>query len=142
MKATEGPYQAEPEEATEGRGIAICAPGSRAIIAVIDPEEKADEEDWANARLLAGSWELLVKLKSLIADIDAMRLPLKIDEFAGAEFDPFSFFGSFTNYYDDRKNTMIDTDVGVRVYWPNLAILLDEAMELVGKLEGKSTLSR
>jgi hypothetical protein len=104
---------------------------------VIDPEEKADEEDWANARLLAGSWELLAKLKSLIADIEAMRLPLQIDEFAGAEFDPFSFFGSFTNYYDDRKNTMVDSDVGVRVYWPNLAILLDEATELVRKLEGR-----
>jgi hypothetical protein len=138
MKATEGPYVAEPEEATEGRGIAICAPKTGAIIAVIDPEEKADEEDWANARLLAGSWDLLARLKSLIADIDAMRLPLQIDELAGAEYDPFAFFGSFTDYYDDRKNTMIDSDVGVRVYWPNLAILLDEATELVRKLEGEA----
>jgi hypothetical protein len=138
MKATEGPYQAEPEEATEGRGIAICAPKTGAVIAVIDPEDKADGEDWANARLLAASWDLRAKLKSFIADIDAMRLPLQIDEFAGAEFDLFAFFGSFTEYYDDSKNTMVESDAGVRVYWPNLAILLDEARELVWKLEGEA----
>jgi hypothetical protein len=138
MKAAEGPYTAEPEEATEGRGIAICALGSGAVIAVIDPENEADEQDWANARLLVGSWDLLAKLKSLIADIEAMRRPLQIDEFAGAEYDPFAFFGSFIDYYDDSEDTMVESRAGVRVYWPNLAILLEEARGLVGKLEGEA----
>ncbi len=138
MKATEGPYTAEPEETTEGRGIAICAPGAGAVIAVIDPENEADEEDWANARLLAGSWDLLAKLRSFIADIEAMRRPLQIDEFAGSEYDPFAFFGSFIDYYDDSGDTMVESRAGVRVYWPNLAILLEEARGLVGKLEGEA----
>ena len=87
QKATQGPYIAEREEATEGRGIAICAPNADAVIAVIDPEGKADEVDWANARLLAGSWDLLVKIKSFIADIEAMKQPLRMDEFCGGGFD-------------------------------------------------------
>ncbi len=136
MTATEGPYTAEPEERTEGRGIAICAPKTGAIIAVIDPEEKADDQDWANARLLAGSWDLLAKLKSFIADIEAMKRPLRIEEFADDEYDPSSFFGSFTDYYDDAEDSMVESGAGVRVYWPNLAILLEEARALVRNLEG------
>jgi len=136
-KATQGPYVAEPEEATEGRGIAICAPKADAVIGVIDPEGKADEVDWANARLLAGSWDLLTKIKSFIADIEAMKQPLRMDEFCGGGFDTSSFFG-FTDYYDNNEGAMIESEAGVRIYWPNLAILLDEAKELVGKIERES----
>jgi hypothetical protein len=54
---TPGPWVAEPEEASEHRGIAICAPANGWIVATITPEDdrQADEIDWANARLIAES---------------------------------------------------------------------------------------
>lgn len=47
------PWVAEPEEATEHRGIAICSPSGDAIVAVIAGDDRqADEIDWANAHLI------------------------------------------------------------------------------------------
>ena len=61
-KHTCGPWIAEPEEASDHRGIAICAPANGWIVATITPEEdqQADEIDWANARLIAAAPDLLV----------------------------------------------------------------------------------
>lgn len=60
MNFTPGPWHVEPEEWTNGRGIAICA--DDAIVAIIDPEIAADDEDKANARLIAAAPELLATL--------------------------------------------------------------------------------
>jgi hypothetical protein len=47
------PWVAEPEEASAGRGIAICAPG-HGIVATITPDHEGyvDAVDWANAWLI------------------------------------------------------------------------------------------
>ena len=60
---TKGPWHVEPEEASEGRGLAICA--EDAIVATITPEDdrQADAEDWANARLIAAAPDLLAALE-------------------------------------------------------------------------------
>ncbi|MBM4286471.1 MAG: hypothetical protein FJ128_14685 [Deltaproteobacteria bacterium] len=62
---TPGPWVAEPEEASEHRGIAICAPANGWIVATITPEDdrQADEIDWANARLIAAAPDLLAALR-------------------------------------------------------------------------------
>ena len=64
-KHTPGPWIAEPEEASEHRGIAICA--ADAILATILPEDdrEADAEDWANARLIAAAPDLLAALEAV-----------------------------------------------------------------------------
>lgn len=66
---TPGPWIAEPEEASEGRGIAICA--ADAIVATILPEDgQADAEDWANANLLAAAPTMRGKLVDTVAWLD------------------------------------------------------------------------
>jgi len=44
MKHTPGPWFAEPEEASDGRGIAIVAPGAGWIVATITPDEDREAE--------------------------------------------------------------------------------------------------
>jgi hypothetical protein len=65
-KHTPGPWFVEPEEASEHRGIAICA--ADATVATILPEEDGpalDETDWANARLIAAAPDLLAALEKI-----------------------------------------------------------------------------
>jgi hypothetical protein len=74
------PWVAEPEEASEGRGIAICSPTGDAIVATITPEDDrpADAIDWANARLIiraANNHENLVAAYAQVekASLDALH---------------------------------------------------------------------
>ena len=64
-KHSETPWVAEPEEASDGWGIAICSPKSDAIVATIHPcDHPADARDWTEAALIiqaANSYENLVK---------------------------------------------------------------------------------
>lgn len=64
-KHTPGPWIAEPEEASEHRGIAITAPANGWIVATILPDDgrTADDVDWANAHILASSPQLLATVK-------------------------------------------------------------------------------
>lgn len=53
QKSSKTPWVAEPEEASEGRRIAICSPSGDAIVAVIPPEDlPADARDWTEAAAL------------------------------------------------------------------------------------------
>jgi hypothetical protein len=63
---TPGPWVAEPEEASEHRGIVISAPANGWIVATITPEDdrQADEIDWANARLIAEAPNLVDVLEA------------------------------------------------------------------------------
>ncbi len=72
---TLGPWHAEPEQASHGRGIAICAPLTGWIIATITPEDgrELDATDWANARLMAAAPELLAALKALASTARTFR---------------------------------------------------------------------
>jgi hypothetical protein len=67
--ATPGPWHVEPEEWTEGRGIAIC--GKDGAVAIIDAEMAPNGEDYANARLIAAAPELLDALREFVSDIEA-----------------------------------------------------------------------
>lgn len=62
---SETPWVAEPEEASDGWGIAICAPNSDAIVATIHPcDHPADARDWSEAALIiqaTNSYENLVR---------------------------------------------------------------------------------
>jgi hypothetical protein len=51
MNHTLTPWTVEPEEWTDGKGIAIVAPGI-GIVAIIDPEGAATAEDTANAEFI------------------------------------------------------------------------------------------
>ena len=62
-KHTPGPRHVEPEEWTEGLGLAIGS--ADGPVAIIDPENHASEEDKANARLIAAAPALLEALKWL-----------------------------------------------------------------------------
>jgi hypothetical protein len=68
-------------------------------------------------------------LNSLISDIEAMQMPLREEEgdpaFHDAQRD--DYFGPFLRHYDDMDGRLVATDAGLRVCWPNLRILLDEA---------------
>jgi hypothetical protein len=68
-------------------------------------------------------------LRSLIADIEAMQMVIRDDEGDPACHDAQreDYFGPFTRYYDDMDGSMIARDAGLRVCWPNLRMLLDEA---------------
>ncbi len=64
---TPGPWHTEPEEWTEGRGIAIC--DNDGIVAIVDPECEdiaACDEAQANARLIASAPALLKVLEKLV----------------------------------------------------------------------------
>ena len=63
-KHTPGPWHVEPEEWTEGRGLAICARDG--VVAIIDREGNADTEDKANAHLLAASPEMYELLRHIL----------------------------------------------------------------------------
>ena len=71
---TPGPWFAEPEEASDHRGIAIVAPGNGWIVATITPDDdrKTDAIDWANARLIAAAPDLLEALVEFIKDTEAV----------------------------------------------------------------------
>lgn len=73
---TPGPWIAEPEEASEHRGIAITAPANGWIVATILPDDgrAADDVDWANAHLIAAAPELLEALKEAVAYIRTVEL--------------------------------------------------------------------
>ena len=75
QKSSKTPWVAEPEEASEGRRIAICSPSGDAIVAVIPPEDlPADARDWTEAAALiraVNSHEDLVKaLEHAVAMIE------------------------------------------------------------------------
>lgn len=65
-KHTPGPWHVEPEEASEHRGLAICA--EDAVVATITPDENGpfplDDTDRANAQLIAAAPDLLAALKA------------------------------------------------------------------------------
>lgn len=65
QKPSQTPWVAEPEEASDGWGIAICSPKSDAIVATIHPcDHPADARDWTEAALIiqaANSYENLAK---------------------------------------------------------------------------------
>jgi hypothetical protein len=65
QKPSETPWVAEPEEASDGWGIAICSPGEGAIVATIHPaDHPADARDWTDAAQIiqaVNSHENLVK---------------------------------------------------------------------------------
>ena len=69
---TPGPWVTEPEEASEGRGIVIGSPSSDSIVATITPDDdlKADDIDWANARLMAAAPDLLRMMTQAMARVD------------------------------------------------------------------------
>lgn len=74
---TPGPWHSEPEQASEGRNLAVCAPSNGWIVATIAPEDgrPLDAIDHANARLIAAAPVLLSLLKDAhphVAD-DALR---------------------------------------------------------------------
>jgi len=71
-KHTCGPWIAEMEEASDHRGIAICAPANGWIVATITPEEdrQADEIDWANARLITAAPDLLTACERALQQLD------------------------------------------------------------------------
>lgn len=65
------PWVAEPEEAIERRGIAICSPSGDAIVAVIAGDDRrADEIDWANARLIVQAVNSHDDLVAAYAQVD------------------------------------------------------------------------
>lgn len=80
---TPGPWTAEPEEMSDGRGIAIVAPGE--IVATILPEDgPADAQDYANARLIAAAPELLAALQR-VAEIVTSGDNFSAEPFYGTE---------------------------------------------------------
>jgi hypothetical protein len=87
QKPSKTPWVAEPEEASDGRRIAICSPAGDAIVAVIPPEDlPADARDWTEAAFLikaANSHEDLVKalehaLAMMEASIDRYSDPARL----------------------------------------------------------------
>jgi hypothetical protein len=78
---TPGPWTAEPEEASEGRGIAIC--GKDAIVATILPAEGGpglDDTDRANAALIAQAPALLAERDRLGAiNADLLQALYEVD---------------------------------------------------------------
>ena len=77
---------------------------------------------------LASKEEKLLKiLRSLAADVSAMKMPLSLGEYADEDIDPDAFFGPFVEYYDEAEEVMVESAAGVRIHWPNLSILLREA---------------
>ena len=76
QKPSKTPWGAEPEEASDGRRIAICSPTGDAIVAGIPPEDlPADARDWTEAAFLikaANSHDDLVKaLEHAVAMMEA-----------------------------------------------------------------------
>jgi len=71
MNHTPGPWWVEPEEASDRRGLAICA--EDAVIATITPDEGGpfplDNLDRANARLMAAAPDLLAACEQATAFI-------------------------------------------------------------------------
>lgn len=81
-KHTAGPWHPEPEEASEGRGIAIC--GNDDILATITPMDRGvDQQDRANAKLICAAPTLLHALTELLATIelhtDCMSGEIRLD---------------------------------------------------------------
>ena len=78
VQHTPTPWQAEPEEASEGRGIVICSAAGDAIVATITPEDdhQADAVDWANAGLIVQAVnshaDLVAALKAIVARINGV----------------------------------------------------------------------
>lgn len=70
-KHTPGPWVAEPEQASDGRGIAICAPHNGWIVATITPEDgrPADVIDEANAALISAAPDLLAALEAMLVSV-------------------------------------------------------------------------
>ena len=71
-KHTPGPWHVEPEEASEHRGLAICA--EDAVVATITPDDSGhfplDDIDQANAQLIAASPTMHQKLTDTVAWLD------------------------------------------------------------------------
>jgi hypothetical protein len=74
-------------------------------------------------------------LKSLVADIEAMHAPLDYRPFECEDYgmDERAFFGEFTDYFDSSITSVITTTAGegVKVYWPNLLILMEDAKKVL-----------
>jgi hypothetical protein len=75
-------------------------------------------------------------LKAIIVIAEGMRMPLRKDEGdpKGHGADANDYFGGFENYFDDSDAQHMETGGGamiiggnVRVCWPDLAALIDEA---------------
>lgn len=73
-------------------------------------------------------------LRALVADIEGMQMILRADEGDPAAHDAerVDYFGPFTQYYDDAEQTMVSCEAGVRICWPNLRILLEQAKATLG----------
>ncbi len=84
------------------------------------------------AKIAAGERAIRL-LKSIVADVHAMHMPLRLEEFTSTDIDPSAFFGEFTEYFDENTGLMISDEVGVRVYWSNLMILCNEADALINE---------
>ena len=87
QNASERPWVAEPEEAGDGWGIAICSPESEAIVATIHPSDHpADARAWTDAAFIiqaVNSHENLVKalehaLAMMESHIDRYGDPAKL----------------------------------------------------------------
>jgi hypothetical protein len=87
--------------------------------------------------IVTNSDELEKKLRSFVADIEAMQMPVRLEEFVDEDFPPEAFFGPFTDYFDESEQSMVQSGSGVRVFWPNLSILLEEAKTLLATVEAE-----
>lgn len=68
-------------------------------------------------------------LKSLVADVEAMRTPpIETNELIdNPEYEPENWFGGFDVSAENDWESGIQPEVHIE--WPNLAILIDEAKE-------------
>lgn len=84
---TPGPWHVEPEQATHGHGLAVCAPSNGWIVATVTPEDgrELDPIDHANAHLLAAAPELLAALDYLLEQTVDMDLRYGIGLSEGEE---------------------------------------------------------
>jgi len=92
--------------------------------------EKTSTVDEIATRLAIGRRAFSL-LRSIVADVQAMHMPLRLEEYADLNIDCDAFFGNFTEYFHDGDEALITETDGIRVHWPNLRILLAEAEKLL-----------
>lgn len=112
-EATPGPWFAEPEEASEHRGIAICA--ADAIVATILPEEdepQLDETDWANANLIAAAPTMRGKLVDTVAWLDREINSWQTIDTPLPTRATMALLGRLTELRDDLAETLRKIDGG------------------------------
>lgn len=87
-------------------------------------------------------------LRSIVADVRGMQLPqdshnpiyeMGFGHGETNDHDPRDFFGAFESYYDDGEATgeapgLCSGGSGVSIEWPNLRILVEQAEELLKRL--------